>query len=221
METQQDALQDIFKPAILDPELEQYRTRDAALGWDVIKHPLVFSVPHFPGTENLLNQQLTAKKKAIAEALEENNLDRYVWMHERPYRLEAFLIGLGKGIVVSDQDYNELLHSMWIDSENIWQHKKAWKQLFTDKRFNRDLFMDEEEREKLASLPDLISVYRGCTTGKNEKGMSWTLSRVRAEWFANRFSSRKTTSKVIAKQVKKSKVLAYSNSRNEEEIILL
>ena len=30
----------------LDPELAPYRHRDSRLGWDCIKHPLVFSVPH-------------------------------------------------------------------------------------------------------------------------------------------------------------------------------
>lgn len=45
-----------------------------------------------------------------------------------------------------------------------------------------------QQKEQLDHLPDLIKIYRGC--GKKEKtpkGLSWTLSKEVASWFAKRF----------------------------------
>ena len=76
--------------------------------------------------------------------------------------------------------------------------------------------MTEDERKVLSNLPDFITIYRGYTPGKNKQGISWTLDKDKANWFANRFSS---NGKVRRKQISKRDVFAFLDGRNEKEII--
>jgi hypothetical protein len=48
----------------------------------------------------------------------------------------------------------------------------------------REHLMDAEER---AALPDVVTILRGFTHAEGARGLSWTLDRERAEWFARRF----------------------------------
>ena len=51
--------------------------------------------------------------------------------------------------------------------------------------------MEQEERKALAALPDRLTIYRGVHIKKGTlRGLSWTLDRERAEWFANRWAKR-------------------------------
>jgi hypothetical protein len=80
--------------------------------------------------------------------------------------------------------------------------------------------MDEEELEFFKNLPDEITIYRGYRKRKNKKGLSWTLSKERAEWFSRRFARTDSEAAVVKRVVKKSQVLAYFNGRKEDEILL-
>jgi hypothetical protein len=139
----------------------------------------------------------------------------YVFMYERPYRLHGFLQIMHH---LDDKNYWELLGSIWSDSENIWQNFKVWLKLLADDRPGKEHFMDAEEREALAKLPDVLVVHRGYVKGKNKNGLSYTLSKEKAEWFAKRFSNGNPA--VCTRRVKKTDVLAYLTGRGEDEIVL-
>jgi len=86
---------------------------------------------------------------------------------------------------------------------------------------------DFADRAKLLSagepLPDgdKFTVYRG-VAGKGCKrrvrGFSWTLDYEKAEWFANRFNYFGDPA-VFQATIDRADVLAYTNQRNEQEII--
>ena len=82
----------------------------------------------------------------------------------------------------------------------------------------RDYFMSKEDRKYFDSLPEQVVVYRGYLQGKNKTGFSYTLNKERAEWFANRFSG---DGKVYERTVRKDKIVAYTNRRDEQEVIIL
>lgn len=67
------------------------------------------------------------------------------------------------------------------------------------------------------SLPEQIKIYRGEQFGGNRKGLSWTMDRNIAEWFAKRFQKNGYVKSGIAY---KDDILAYFNCRNEKEIVI-
>lgn len=66
---------------------------------------------------------------------------------------------------------------------------------------------------------DKVTVYRGIGEYNNnfEKGNCWTLSKEKAEWFANRGSKGKVLQMVVDKEA----ILYYYNNRNENEVYIL
>lgn len=197
----------------LSDELKPYLTKLDM--FEALRHPLVFCVPYFSQMNALMNKQLEHKKQLLNKAVKEKEFGSYVFLHERPYRFNAFIEVKDK---LKDKDYWELLSDIWTDSENIWQNLSAWKECLNDRSKTKHLFMSEADKKLFDSLPDKITIYRGYVPNKNKQGLSYTLDEEKAIWFSKRFNN---NGKVIKRVVNKSEVFAYTNSRNEKEIILL
>lgn len=195
----------------LHPDLQPY-LEDGILG-PQLRHPLVYAVPLW--TKAHANHMYEQKKSDLEKAIAEKKYSQIIFLHERPYRLEAF-VQITKEL--SDKEYWSLLESVWTDTENGWQNLPTWRALFWSKRPGRENLMDENERFTLANLPETVEIYRGCLNGINEDGMSWTLNRDKAEFFANRFSKGGI---VLSKQINKSDIIAVFNGRGEAEVICL
>jgi hypothetical protein len=180
----------------------------------VLRHPLVYGVPYILQLNYMYNKQYEHKVEKKKESLEKGEWSTYIWIHERPYRFEAFLDI--EHLIETDKEWWEILSGIWIDSENIWQHLDEWVNLFIS-RGNSYYFMDENERKAFEELPDEITIYRGHQT-KNKNGLSWTLNEEKAHWFAKRF---KASGKVERKTIRKTDVIAYLLGRNEQEIIYI
>lgn len=209
--TEQAILSEFNKKADLDPELEGYLCEGGITG-TMLKHPLVFEVLYSPQFNNICNIRLKEKKNLLKRALEKNNYSTFVFAHERPYRLWAFEQIHKK---VSDQEYWDLLGSIWIDSENIWETRLSWYQyLFFAERKGKHMFMAEEDRAFFEALPERFEIYRGCSK-RSEDGLSWTVDRKIAEFFTKRHRG----GYVISKTVNKKDCFAYTNQREEKEII--
>ena len=194
----------------LNPELQKFVV-ETEIG-KYIKHPLVFSPLVLPG---LANQMLEQKNNQLRKALDTKNFSQYVFLHERPYRVSVF-----KDIKheLTDENYWKLLSSIWTDTENSHQDLGTWKNLFKSKRGQRHNLMTEDELNTMESLDDTVTIFRGCVKNLNEDGLSWTLDKERAEWFANRFDQEGI---VIEKAIGKEKIVAYFGGRGEEEIIVI
>jgi hypothetical protein len=119
----------------LHPELQGWAVKDSATGWEGIKHPLCVSFPHHPGMNAIVNARFIQIKERAANYLTNKNYMGYVWCHERPYRPNAFAEIHTK---LTDLDYWQILSSIWVDSENIWQWKKQVRPWFSSKRPARD-----------------------------------------------------------------------------------
>jgi hypothetical protein len=194
----------------LNPELERFVV-DTEIG-KFIKHPLVFAPLGLPA---LANQMLEQKHNQLRKALDTKNFSLYIFLHERPYRVSAF-----KDIEhqLTDENYWKLLSRMWTDTENSYQDLSTWKNLFKSKRNQRHNLMTEDELDTMKSLDDIVTIFRGCVENLNEDGLSWTLDRDRAEWFANRFDEKGI---VIERTVSREEIVAYFNARGEEELIII
>ena len=121
---------------------------------------------------------------------------------------------------LNEDDYAYLLRDAWTGAEfpNRDPDVTLARRIKFFRDANKELLMDKREQKIFNSLPDTVTVYRGCC-GKNAvKGISWTLSEEKAKWFAERFPMWKGT--VYTATIHKKYVYAYFNDRHEEEIIL-
>jgi hypothetical protein len=193
----------------LHPDLQPY-LEEGAIGLQ-LRHPLVYLVPLWGnGHANALYEH---KVKGVKDALANNKYSSYIFLHERPYRLDAFTLIQSK---LSDTQYWSLLSDIWTDTENQWQGLNKWKQLLSSNRPSRHYLMNEEEFNLLQSLPDEVTIYRGCQAGINENGLSWSLNKKKAEFFANRFGKKGI---ILERKIPKSDIVAVLNGRGESEVI--
>ncbi len=205
---------------VLAAYLEVLEDSKALKGMTVLRHPLVYAVPFFPQMNAMYNQQFDQKVKAIQRAEQEGNWSLYIWMHERPHRLPTLL---EKQDRMSDEQFAELLGSVWTDTENVWQNFEEWQDAWQQVSHMQMLShtMDEDERELLTQLPDEVAVYRGHQKC-NADGISWTLNPWRANWFSTRFASpNKKVGDVSRGIVRKQDILALFLGRSESEIVVM
>lgn len=123
---------------------------------------------------------------------------------------------------LSPRDYAEYLADAWTISENpnqdvnvsLSQAAKLFKN--ADKKY----LMTAKEYKVYSDLPDTFTVYRGVAVRRNPNGMSWTRNKSTAEWFSERFNLENERGYVQVATAHKKDVLAYFNSRNEDEIVI-
>ena len=194
----------------LIPQLQPY-LEEGILGKQ-IRHPLVYQVPLW--SNGSANRMYLQKDSEVKRALKEKAWNRFIFLHERPYRLQAFLEIQDQ---LTDTQYWRLLADSWIDTENAWQNRGKWRKLFDSKRPHSHYLMDETEDNAMNTLPEMVTIYRG-SSANNEKGLSWTLSKDKAEFFAQRFAQKR--GKVYEQEVRKDQILALFLGRGESEVIL-
>lgn len=204
----------------LVPMLEAYMC-EGPLGCPMLKHPLVFSLMVHPQEHARLNAMLQYKIDALAKAKADKKWNTAAFLYERPYRLDAFMDIADE---LTDAEYWKLLGQIWTDSENIHQNRDEWAELLTANRPDRHLLMSDEERDLLAALPETgIPVYRGFMHDDAEDGLSWTLFKARARWFAKRFhtSDEDEYPRIASGTVDRKNVIAHFTNRDEMEIVVL
>lgn len=215
----EDLMAIFSKQEELCDELKDHMFEQA--GFTCVKHPLVFSVPHHDFRNAMLNEQLKQKKEAVAEAYDNRQWNSYIYLHERPYRLEAFT-NIYDDPAMSPQDYWKTLMGIYTDSENIWQEIEIWADMFRGaKAFCPTWVMDEEELTIFKQLTsnNTVTLYRGVSGDGQMDGLSWTTDIEKARWFANRFQSREGRF-VIEAEIPTSLVLCYTDGRGEKEVVL-
>lgn len=200
----------------LPKELRRY-TYKSDLGL-CIHHPLVVEIMAHPSYAHLIAKRFEMKKAHIDECLATHNYSSYVFTHERPYRVEAFQ-DIFYDLRKTPPEFWGLLSHVWTDSENIYQHLDTWMAVWDESIPDRHYVMTEEERAILADLPATIEVWRGVKYDSAVEGMSWTIDRDKAIWFANRWIRKDDTPKLVTATVEKDDVLAYFDGRGESEIV--
>lgn len=182
-----------------------------------VRHPLVVSIMYTPAHNDVLNEQLHAKRAAVAMAAAAGDVERVVWLHERPWRAETFAT---HAHLLDDRSYWQLLRRVWCDSENIMETIELWKLLLRVARAGREAMMHEHERAALAALPDTVRVYQGHTDQRDD-GWSWTTDPDVATWFARRFQRLEGGRACVTSAfVSRDRIIAYLLQRGESEVIV-
>lgn len=172
-------------------------------GIKIIKHPLYCGLYHEHPKEEFSIKSIIEKRK---EWLDENegDLEKWVFIHDRPFRLQALVEKIYDGLEFS----GVFIADVYIDSENPHVNIDTWKMLFSI----HPIYMNEEEVVDFNELEDEIMIYRA----GDIKGISWTTNKDTAIWFSNRWSK----SEIIhEKLIKKTDCKAYLTRNGENEVI--
>ena len=149
----------------------------------MIYHPLV-TCPYYSSKDSAyLNKQLEDIQTRLAGAVASKNWSLYLMLHARQFRLDAFEKIVEK---MADKEYWQMLGEIWVDAEGPSLNKQKWIRCLSSPRTQREQFMTPRDRQAFKQLPATMVAYRGCIAGLNEDGLSWTLSKPKAQWFAKR-----------------------------------
>lgn len=216
-----DGLIDLLqKREPLLPELREHlRMLDMGGGRKMLalQHPLMYQIPYTEELNAYINGAFRMRRKYVETSRKEKRFGAFVFMHEKPYRINAFMKVADE---MSDKDYGEILAETIVGTENLWQWKSELTQLLYPANrsfFWRRFLMSAQEKRELKKLADPLTVYRGCRP-HNKKGWSWTLDKEKAEWFAKRFSA--DNGGVVEGFCYKQNVLALFLNRGEKEIFI-
>jgi len=89
--------------------------------------------------------------------------------------------------LMTDAEYWEYLRFSHTGSDNTYDLRENKKKAFLSIRKHRELLMEPVQRKFLKNLPEKVTVYRGMTRQEYESGdfgISWTLDRIQAPFFA-------------------------------------
>lgn len=214
------ALMDMFGEEDLHPDLVPYVDKGRTFG-ECLHHPLIIEVLYRPEMHKRYNKMYQLKRAEIAESISTENWAKFVFLHERPYRIDALIEVMSEHDVPQEKLWS-LIGNVWTDSENIRQNLDEWREIWDGAERGRNAVMNEAEIAALKALPNEITVYRGFAHKDADQGISWTTDRNRALWFAKRFEAGEGRTPMLATgRVNKIDVLAHFLGRNETEIVVM
>lgn len=209
----------------LDPELEPFVEEiedggpfDGALR---LAHPLVLMFPFSERMNAQANAILKQKKASVQRAIEKGNWDTFVFLRERPFRMNAYMTAT----LMAGDPLPDVFLDVWSDTELPSSHLDAWVSLWKGWAHREPGYLapSPEDLEVLMRLRDqgTVQVWRGVGTEGVPRGLSWTLNKKTAMWFAERFTTTPGDAHVICGWVPGNKIISYTNARREEEVVVL
>lgn len=182
-----------------------------------VHHPLV--VATLTTDASVINRTYRHKVVAVARAKANRDWGLFVLLHAKPYRLDALVVATKHGLKDKPSEFWDLVGLVWLGTENARQHPIIWRRLWSEAVEGRRACMSEEDLRIFDNLPEKIEVWRGTSHKRGVAGLSWTLDREKAVWFAQRFCTESRVPLLAAGMVEKRDVLAYFGERGEREII--
>ena len=126
-----------------------------------------------------------------------------------------FLNFLYKYNVITDQECADTLYSIWTMQERFYDCGMAKTKMIKFMKMAEKSLVLPDDIDKLSD-DSVITIYRGVKEN-DYKGLSWTIDKNTAIWFAKRFSNGDCY--VFTGQLKKKDIIAYFNNRDEAEIV--
>jgi hypothetical protein len=190
---------------------------------------------------------LTNKVAAFNEAVEAKDWEQCLWLTERPFRMDFLFNLLESDYDISEGVRAELTKAVWMDCESPHVNKELWMEWFDWLHQYQEaslhltanwthLYTADEwaARNQLvgkkASPKDedpTIVVYRGTCTNEGAEfmeryGLSWTLDRDRAIWFAQRFAGcgERGAPMLLTAEVVAKNTIGPWQGRGEDEMVL-
>lgn len=133
-----------------------------------------------------------------------------------PYLLELRgQVGLGP---ITLEAFAQALATEWRDDDRPSSNLHGWLDLFRTTCHALGRYITDAPDESL--LDDELHVWRGVSSARYARGMSWTLDREKAIWFATRSPIHGESPCLYRAHVQREDVLAHFVTRQESEIII-
>jgi hypothetical protein len=122
--------------------------------------------------------------------------------------------------VMDLHDWRTLLGDVWTNCDNVGAYRDELKRAMfpTGQPHTRPEMMTQREREALAALPELVTVYRGCGP-ENVIGCCWSLDRETATISPTLVGYRQESPRLVTATVRRDRIVALKLTRNEKEVI--
>ena len=156
------------------------------------------------------------RQDQLAKIDDAKNLFRCIYIINKGNRFN-YLNFLHKYEVITDQECADMVYSIWTMQERFHDCGMAKTKLI---RFMKMANKERSLPDNIEQLSDddMVTIYRGVRVN-NYKGLSWTTDQQRAEWLAKRFGISGEKGYVFTGQIKKKDIIAFVDSRNEDEIV--
>lgn len=128
-----------------------------------------------------------------------------------------YLNWLHKDNLITDQECADAVYSIWTMQENFYRCGMSKEKLI------KMMKMAEKSPLLQSNIDDLsdnntVTIYRGVKVN-NYRGLSWTIDKSVAEWFARRFRHNGDSCYLFTGTINKKDILALFSSRNEKEVV--
>ena len=170
-------------------------------------------------------QKINFKKQELDKAIEKQNWDKVFMLIEKPFRLNWLEENID--LIKDDKQYYNFLKDAYMMTEfpmNGFSNYRDLLDLFYA-RENSKLMLDKDELELLNSLPNEVKIWRGVKVDdvldEDNIGLSFTLNKDKAIWFAERFSQAGVSQAILIEAVvNRFDILSIFLNRDEEEVIV-
>lgn len=185
----------------------------------ILQHPYVIEFCYTPQLNAWINYRYVEMKATIERMIANKKWDHVMLWIQKPYKFE-WLLKLATEYGVEGEELAKLFGDEWAMIENSFQCHDEISELIEwhDLWQHRESMMDERELDVYRSLPDELTIYRGCRE-EGKLGYSWTMDRDTALMFARRFPN-DSKRYILTATIHKSEVLMYQAGRSEAEIVV-
>ena len=164
------------------------------------------------GTNSFLNNPLESYMARIERC---KGIESCLYVLKKADRFQ-FLNDLHKYKKLDDKECAEIVYKIWTRQERFHNCGMSKTKLI---KFMKLANKDPQMQEKINALDDVITIYRG-TKENSHRGLSWTLSKDTAIWFAKRpIYGSGSNGYVFTGTINKTDVLALFDCRSEKEIV--
>lgn len=119
----------------------------------------------------------------------------------------------------NDEEFWKIFQLGWSISEKTWQYRVEIKR-HLDQRPSAGAYIEKADKAFYDSLPELVTVYRGCSFPRI-RGLAWTTDRGVAESFARGHRQIAVPMAVVAHgKVPKEAIYTVATGRKEAEVVL-
>lgn len=128
-----------------------------------------------------------------------------------------YLNWLHKDCLITDQECADAVYSIWTMQENFYHCGMSKEKLIKMIKIAEKYPLLQSDIDDLSD-EDTVTIYRGVKVN-NYRGLSWTIDKNVAEWFARRFGHNGDKCYIFIGIINKKDILALFNSRNEKEVV--
>jgi hypothetical protein len=107
--------------------------------------------------------------------------------------------------------------------QSVWEHDHRHVSAAAGKRVNLEAMFRYAAFSLPEDIPETVTVWRGTSAlprAQAVRGVSWTLDRDLACWFAMRFADRNGSPLLLTARVPRSEILLYTDERSEREAVI-